>query len=676
MDSSVGESYFDLLIRSRLLLPAQLEKVLFDLKNELQVDSVTDDQLSSRLLQSGQITTWQDRKLRQGMDQWFFLGKYKLLRPLGSGGMAKVYLGSHVQMQRKVALKILPPALVENSSYLARFYQESRATAALDHPNIVRAYDIDNEGAVHYLVMEYVEGRDLQNTVEKLGPLPPEKVADYIRQTAEGLAHAHQRGFVHRDIKPGNLLLDTTATVKILDMGVARIAGQSDAESLTLAHNDDVLGTVDYLSPEQVLDSHNVDARADLYSLGCTMYFLMTGQAPFPEGTMAVRLMKHQMEEPKPVSQIRPDMPASLIAICSKMMAKRPEKRQDSAQIVAAELRKWMESSQGGTPAVAESVTMSGPASGGMPNLTGGLEGMLQRLMSERTLTPYQISILTGSSTDPLGLDGYQIIERFTSGRLANFYRARHSELQFPAIVKLIYPEQSREDWQQRLARFQHEARIASQVHHPHVVRTYQVGQSGKYYFLSFETLSGQTLSDLLAKEGALSTAEACRLTRDAALGLAHLHEQEIVHRAVCPANMLLNENRLVKLFDLSQARDSLGHLDPPSLESRPNEESFFTPAYVSPEQALDPQAASVASDMYSLGCVLYHTLTGHVPFPAANAQQQMQMHINSTVTPPSKINPKVPTILDQVVLRLLAKLPAARPKNAARLAEVLDSIV
>ena len=166
--------------------------------------------------------------------------------------MSSVYLAEHVLMQRRVAIKVLPKNRVDDSSYLARFHREAQAAAALDHRNIVRAYDVDNDGNIHYLVMEYVEGRDLQQIVKEDGPLDYAAAAEYIRQAAEGLAHAHQAGLIHRDVKPANLLVDQKNVVKVLDLGLARFTDE-DKASLTVAYDENVLGTADYLAPEQAL---------------------------------------------------------------------------------------------------------------------------------------------------------------------------------------------------------------------------------------------------------------------------------------------------------------------------------------------------------------------------------------------------------------------------------------
>jgi serine/threonine-protein kinase len=336
------DAFLDLVRRSGLVEKDRLSELLLDLKQEAGGHSISDtDFVADRLVQANLITRWQAERLLEGRYKGFFLGKYKLLGHLGTGGMSRVYLGEHVLMQRRVAIKVLPKDRVEDSSYLARFHREAQAAASLDHRNIVRAYDIDNVGDLHYIVMEYVEGRDLQQMVKENGPMDYVAAADYIRQTAEGLSHAHQSGLIHRDVKPANLLVDQKNVVKILDLGLARFIDEQKA-SLTVAFDENVLGTADYLAPEQALDSHSVDARADIYGLGCTMFYLLTGHPPFVGGTLAQRLMMHQKQPPPDILLDRPDAPPELVAICLKMIAKKPDQRYQSAAEVASALTAWL----------------------------------------------------------------------------------------------------------------------------------------------------------------------------------------------------------------------------------------------------------------------------------------------------------------------------------------------
>ncbi|MCG6156110.1 serine/threonine-protein kinase [Rubinisphaera margarita] len=303
-------------------------------------------QTARAFIDSGDITTWQAEKLLAGKHKGFFLGKYKLLKLLGRGGMSAVYLAEHSVMKRHCAIKVLPSSRVNDTSYLGRFHLEAQAAASLDDPHIVRAYDVDHfsdgKADVHFLVMEYVEGRNLHEVIMQDGPLDPVDAAEHIRQAAKGLQHAHEEGLVHRDIKPGNLLLDQKGVVKILDMGLARFFNESDDKSLTIQHDERVLGTADFLAPEQAINSHNVDSRADIYSLGCTFYFLLTRHAPFEQGSLAQRLMAHQTQEPPAISTYRTDVPESLTQIIEKMMAKKADDRFQTAEEISSALKDWI----------------------------------------------------------------------------------------------------------------------------------------------------------------------------------------------------------------------------------------------------------------------------------------------------------------------------------------------
>jgi len=328
--------------RSGLVDRARLDEVLAALERETGPEALRDTKvISSHLTGRGLLTGWQSDRLLEGRYRGFFLGKYKLLDHLGTGGMSAVYLAEHLVMRRRVAIKVLPTNCADDSSRVRRFHREARAVASLDHPNIVRAFDIDEEGDVHFLVMEYVQGRDLKTLVEQDGPLPPLTAAEYIRQAAEGLAYAHRLGLVHRDMKPANLLVDHRATVKVLDLGLASISNDIDG-AITNEFDDKVLGTVDYLAPEQALNSHQVDGRADIYSLGCTLYFLLAGQPPFADGSLAQRIMAHQVRKPADLRKARPDVPEGLVHICLRMMAKSPAARYPRMEEVATALTDWL----------------------------------------------------------------------------------------------------------------------------------------------------------------------------------------------------------------------------------------------------------------------------------------------------------------------------------------------
>jgi serine/threonine protein kinase len=285
------------------------------------------DAFVHELVESGLLTRFQAEKLLTGKWRGFLIAaKYRLLERLGAGGMGAVYLCEHLTMGRRVALKVLPIVQAQDPASLQRFYREARAVARLDHPNIVRAFDLDREDSIHFLVLEYVDGCNLHDFVRRNGPVSPERAAHYLRQAALGLQHAHEAGLVHRDLKPSNLLLDRTGGIKLLDLGLARFFGEENTPFVQQFEQGFVIGTADYLAPEQTIDSQ-VDIRADLYSLGCTLYFLFTGQSPFANGTSAQKMLWHQVRRPKPVTQFRSDVPAKLLDVLDRLLEKEPDRR-------------------------------------------------------------------------------------------------------------------------------------------------------------------------------------------------------------------------------------------------------------------------------------------------------------------------------------------------------------
>jgi serine/threonine-protein kinase len=286
--------------------------------------------------------------------------RYRLLRKLGAGGMGEVYHAVHKLMDREVALKVIHPSLTRNPKAVQRFLLEVKAAAKLQHPNIVTAHDAEQVGGIHMLVMEYVEGISLDRLVAKNGPLPVEQAAHFLRQAALGLQHAHDKGMVHRDIKPHNLMVTRKGLVKILDFGLARLA-QAQAPVKTdgkrpLTTLGIILGTPDYISPEQVSDSHAVDIRADIYSLGCTLYFLLSGQPPFPDGTSLQKALAHVDSVPQPIRELRADLPAALVPILDQMMAKTPEDRYQTPSEVAQALAPFVKPGTAGAAVEAKKV--------------------------------------------------------------------------------------------------------------------------------------------------------------------------------------------------------------------------------------------------------------------------------------------------------------------------------
>jgi len=294
--------------------------------------------IARALVQQGLLTKFQAEQLLAGRTGGFVLGQYRILDEIGKGGMGRVFKAIHHTMNRVVALKVLAGQYVETEKAQELFQREMRAAAPLAHPNVVTAYDANHVGNRFYLVMEYVDGPNLDRLVHQQGPLPVGLACEFMRQAAEGLQYACDMGMVHRDIKPSNILVALPGgearrkrcLVKILDFGLARLQGSdddADEAGTILTRPNLVMGTPDFVSPEQARNLHTVDIRSDLYSLGCTFYFLLTGRVPFPDGGTLEKLIRHTTEEPDRLEDLRPDVPAEVAALVRKLMAKEPADR-------------------------------------------------------------------------------------------------------------------------------------------------------------------------------------------------------------------------------------------------------------------------------------------------------------------------------------------------------------
>ncbi len=298
------------------------------------------------------LTAYQAREIDAGRGKQLVLGNYVILDRIGQGGMAVVFKAKHRQMERIVALKMISPQIAASPKALDRFRREVRVAARLDHPNIVTAYDANQAGGTQFLAMQYVGGVDLATLVRRCGHLSIDQALVCLMQVACGLRYAHQLGIVHRDIKPSNLLLDPQGTVKILDMGLARMDSQADDQD-PLTENGQIMGTADYMAPEQTVDTSRADPRSDLYSLGATFWYLVTGQSMYPARTVPGKLIAHQLQPPARLSEVCPDISQSVEDLFARLVAKNPEDRYPSAAELIEDLKRCISKPEALQPLVA-----------------------------------------------------------------------------------------------------------------------------------------------------------------------------------------------------------------------------------------------------------------------------------------------------------------------------------
>jgi len=304
--------------------------------------------LARRLVQDGILTEYQSKRFLIGKSHGLLVGKYVILDRLGSGAMGRVYRAHHQLMGRVVALKIIAPEIAASEKVIARFQREMRLVGRLDHPNVVRAFDADKANGLLYIVMEYVNGQSLGQRL-KQGPLPAVEAVTYAAQAALGLAHAHDQGIVHRDVKPSNLLIAENKQVKVLDLGLG-VLMEIDHEATFETADGVAVGTVDYMSPEQAC-GRGVDGRSDLFGLGCTLYHLITGKQAYQGASPIERLGVRIANRPTPITDYRPDLPASLVAVIDKLLANRPQDRYQTAVEAAEALQALVRPRKAAVPA-------------------------------------------------------------------------------------------------------------------------------------------------------------------------------------------------------------------------------------------------------------------------------------------------------------------------------------
>jgi eukaryotic-like serine/threonine-protein kinase len=285
--------------------------------------------LAERLVAERFLTHYQADRLLKNKPQSLIFGRYVIIDRVGCGSMGRVYKARHLLMDRVVALKIIAPEFVASARKIARFQREIRLISRLDHPNVVRAFDADRIANVPYIAMEYVQGQNLNQRLYERGPLPLEDVIEYAAQAAEGLAHAHDQGVVHRDVKPSNLLLGIDRQLKVLDFGLAALM-EIDSDDACRTNDGVAVGTIDYMSPEQTC-GQEIDGRSDLYSLGCSMYHLMTQRMLFPGASTIERLAHRAKGERLRIAEIHPEFPPGLVQVMEKMLAFRPQDRFQTA---------------------------------------------------------------------------------------------------------------------------------------------------------------------------------------------------------------------------------------------------------------------------------------------------------------------------------------------------------
>ncbi|HSG70494.1 MAG TPA: serine/threonine-protein kinase, partial [Planctomycetaceae bacterium] len=368
---------------------------------------VTGEEFAAALVKAGALTPFQARAIYHGKGRALVLSNYLILDKIGQGGMGRIYRAIHRRMDRIVALKVLPPELADQQHVVERFHREVKAAARLHHPNIVMAFDADFAKGLHFMVMEYVEGTDLSSLVKQHGTISIERAVDYIYQAACGLHYAHLQNVIHRDVKPGNLMVDGHEKVKILDMGLVLLKDSVRNSSIIhLTKPNVVMGTVDYMSPEQAVNSSYIDERSDIYSLGISLYYLLVGKPAYGGETPVERLLAHRDAPIPSLTDARQDVDFRLESIFRKMVAKKPQDRYQSMAEVIDVLSAFTAGSQAEQYLIDHS-----------PDQDDALNAFLLSLGSDSTVAPrttddrseetIEMTAVSGETDRPQNLSGF-----------------------------------------------------------------------------------------------------------------------------------------------------------------------------------------------------------------------------------------------------------------------------
>lgn len=333
--------FLQTVVRSGILTHEQLRQALRDLPADQARDA---EVIADHLVLAGHLSRFQANKLLRGLTLGLVLGPFHVLAPIGKGGMGTVYLARDSRSEQLVALKVLPPKRArEEERLLTRFRREMEMCQRVAHPHLAWTYDVGVYQGVYYIALEYIPGKTLYRLITEQGPLAVTRACRLFSEVASALDHAHHQGLIHRDLKPSNIMVTPHDHAKVLDLGLALMENEVAAAVEVVGGRGYVVGTMDYIAPEQTEDAARVDPRSDVYSLGCTLYFALTAQPPFPGGTAREKIQRHRNEEPIPIPQLNPQVPPTMVGMVRKMMAKRPDQRFATIAEVQERLQAWTE---------------------------------------------------------------------------------------------------------------------------------------------------------------------------------------------------------------------------------------------------------------------------------------------------------------------------------------------
>jgi serine/threonine protein kinase len=554
---------------------------------------------------------------------------YEIYEKIAEGGMGVVYRGRQVALNRPVALKMIRGPTFAGPQGLARFRVEAQAVARLDHPHVVRIYDFGEWDGLPYFAMEFMAGGPLAASLKRSSPAVAE-AARIVEILARAMSHAHERGIVHRDLKPGNVLLTADRIPKIADFGVAKRLDPEDSPTLPhgpLSVTGMLLGTIPYMAPEQAAGKvKEIGPAADIYALGAILYECLTGRPPFLAATPELTLCAVQNDEPTPPSDLRPDVPPELEAVCLKCLEKERGHRYAGAAELADDLMRFLDG---------EALSID----------TGGEWERRERWARKA---------------------GFEILDVLTCGVRDVVYKAREVNLDHLVALKVLNrvgPSKPEE-----VARLRGEAQVLAKLRHPNIVQFYRFGEANGRPYFAMEYVEGGDLIEKYVDRPA-PPALAAELIGALARAMDYAHQQGVVHCALKPSNVLLTRDGVPKVTNFGLAV----LVERERAEARTARAHRRLASYLAPELAGGGGAEiGPAVDIYALGAILYKLLSGGPPFLADTVEATLEQVLTQDPVPPGQVQSGVPRGLEAICLHCLQKDPARRPGSAGELAELL----
>lgn len=571
------------------------------------------------------------------------LANFRIERLIGRGGMAVVYYGWDVKLERPVAIKVIDVRYRDNPAYAERFVREARAVATWHHENIIQIYYADDQDGLYFFAMECIKGLDLgkllSQHIAEGGLMGHDEALRIGQAVASALDYAHEKGVVHRDVKPSNVILASDSRVVLTDFGLAM-----DVEQGSLGQ---VFGTSHYVAPEQARHSADAVPQSDLYSLGVILYEMLTGVVPFDDPSPTAVALQHVTLPPPPPREINPDLNKEVESVLLKALNKSPDERYQTGAELLDALEKALQV-ETAEPAQAE---------------PDGFDQI------ELPPMPAGVSSPPSETVDSLigqQFGEYRLDALLGRGGMARVYRGLDVRLKRWAAIKVIdVPFRADSEY---AVRFEREAQAVAQLEHPHIVRLYRYGEANDLLYMAMQYVEGVDLGTVLAGYRAdqefIEPEETARIIREICLALDYAHSKGVIHRDVKPSNIMLDEQGRAVLADFGLALLT---------EVGTQGEIFGSPRYVAPEQAISSANVVPQSDLYAAGIILYEMFTGQLPFDAEDPLDVAMLHMTEPPRPPRELRPDMSTELEAVILKTLAKEPKDRYQSGAELADALD---